>query len=163
MVASDGQSDRENLLMKSCAKCKESKPVTSFGKQKGKPDGRMRACKLCKKAYERWHRVRYGDRLRATNKRWREANRVLIREYEEKHASANSEKRAAKMAVMIAKRSGSLPAGPCEECGTTDMVDAHHDSYAASKRLDVRWLCRAHHKEWHRTREYAGPGYRMKK
>lgn len=41
---------------------------------------------------------------------------------------------------------GTLVRQPCEVCGA-EKVDAHHDDY--SKPLDVRWLCRTHHNEFH--------------
>lgn len=44
---------------------------------------------------------------------------------------------------------------PCQICGIFGkaengrrLVDAHHDDY--NKPLDVRWLCKAHHVEWHK-------------
>ena len=36
---------------------------------------------------------------------------------------------------------------PCEKCGSVEDVHAHHDDYY--KPLDVRWLCRQHHREYH--------------
>lgn len=42
---------------------------------------------------------------------------------------------------------GRLIKGPCEVCGTTENVEAHHDDY--TKPMDVRWLCRFHHCEHH--------------
>lgn len=43
-------------------------------------------------------------------------------------------------------KAGILTKQPCEVCGAK-VVDAHHDDYA--KPLDVRWLCRSHHREHH--------------
>jgi hypothetical protein len=43
---------------------------------------------------------------------------------------------------------GFLKRQPCEVCGTEEDVQAHHDDY--SKPLDVRWLCRKHHREHHK-------------
>ena len=36
----------------------------------------------------------------------------------------------------------------CSVCNSTNIVEGHHDDY--TKPLEVRWLCKACHKEWHR-------------
>lgn len=43
---------------------------------------------------------------------------------------------------------GKINKMPCEVCGK-EKVDAHHDDYM--KPLDVRWLCRTHHLEYHKN------------
>lgn len=48
---------------------------------------------------------------------------------------------------------GDLKPLPCENCGSTRHVVAHHDDY--SKPLDVRWLCRSCHNRHHHL---FGPG-----
>lgn len=60
----------------------------------------------------------------------------------------NPEKRRAHLVVQSALRRGELQRQPCEVCGTRESVDAHHDDYRAA--LEVRWLCRRHHKQRHR-------------
>ena len=50
------------------------------------------------------------------------------------------------IAVAIAIKQGRLVRGPCEVCGAV-RTDAHHDDY--DKPLDVRWLCRLHHRQTH--------------
>jgi hypothetical protein len=54
----------------------------------------------------------------------------------------------ANSAVSNAKVSGKLKVQPCEACGSTYKVEAHHTDY--SKPLDVRWLCRKHHLAEHK-------------
>jgi hypothetical protein len=44
-------------------------------------------------------------------------------------------------------RQGVLIRLPCEVCSTDEDVQAHHDDY--EKPLEVRWLCRKHHREHH--------------
>jgi len=66
---------------------------------------------------------------------------------EKKWRSKNPEKYAAKAAVYVAVHQGKLVPQPCEICGSKG--EAHHDDY--SNPLDVRWLCRRHHTDWHRS------------
>jgi len=49
--------------------------------------------------------------------------------------------------VSRARACGELRHQPCERCGATP-VHAHHDDY--TRPLDVRWLCPACHRLWHR-------------
>lgn len=63
--------------------------------------------------------------------------------------------REARDVVYKAVRKGLLVQKPCEVCGefgkTRDgflNVEAHHDDYNFP--LQVRWLCRKHHFEWHK-------------
>jgi hypothetical protein len=64
-------------------------------------------------------------------------------------------------AIRCAIRDKVLTRMPCEICGITgrksmsngvlsSIVHAHHDDY--NKPLEVRWLCKAHHKKWHSYR-----------
>lgn len=44
--------------------------------------------------------------------------------------------------------SGLIIKMPCEVCGSLKSV-AHHDNY--NNPLSVRWLCRGHHRDYHRS------------
>jgi hypothetical protein len=52
----------------------------------------------------------------------------------------------ARIAVSNARRTGTLIALPCQECGAK-RVHAHHEDY--SKPLEVIWLCPTHHSMRH--------------
>lgn len=56
------------------------------------------------------------------------------------------ERISAREKVRYALRCGKLVKGPCETCGC-ERVQAHHDDY--SKPLEVRWVCRPHHRALH--------------
>ena len=62
-------------------------------------------------------------------------------------------------AVERALKKGQLIRQPCEVCGATDKVNAHHDDY--SKALDVRWLCNTHHGQAHRDLAIEAVGTRF--
>jgi hypothetical protein len=61
-------------------------------------------------------------------------------------------KRKAHRAVRDAIRDGILRPGPCEVCGSTLDIHAHHDDY--SRPLDVIWLCASHHMQLHSSSNF---------
>jgi ribosomal protein S27AE len=70
-----------------------------------------------------------------------------VREHDRERYRQHPEKFKARNAVLRAVRRGDLARQPCERCGTTDNVEAHHDDY--DRPLEVRWLCRRHHVDEH--------------
>ncbi len=56
------------------------------------------------------------------------------------------QKMVARNQAIRAINDGTLVRQPCEVCGAK-KVDAHHEDY--DKSLDVRWLCRVHHRLHH--------------
>lgn len=60
--------------------------------------------------------------------------------------SADEElKKKANAEVNYELKAGRLIKQPCEDCGRTDYVEAHHKDY--SKPLEINWLCIDHHNE----------------
>ena len=90
----------------------------------------QRAYQARKNAESRKDGLTRQDRI----KRWKESVSDLVIKAHRKTYEAIKQGRLARM--------------PCEICGVA-KVDAHHDDY--SKPLDVRWLCRSHHLEFHRS------------
>ena len=72
----------------------------------------------------------------------RRANTQRVRYYSE----AFRQRRDARQQTKNALRRGDITPQPCEKCGVA-KAEAHHDDY--TKPLDVRWLCRRHHREHH--------------
>ena len=82
---------------------------------------------------------------------YREYDRVSGNRQPESYAGDYRQKYPNKYSAHIlvgnSLRDGKLERKPCESCGRSDTVHAHHDDYL--KPLDVRWLCAAHHRQWH--------------
>ncbi len=135
---------------KRCRECKETLPLSDFYKHKGKDDGHLNKCKACVKGRVAKHRLKNIERIREYDRR--RGNRQsaeYIRKYKEKYPN----KYRAKTLVNNAIRDGKLHREPCDVCGANEWVHAHHDDY--SKPLNIRWLCSAHHSQWHKEN---GPG-----
>jgi hypothetical protein len=136
--------------MKTCSRCKLSKPESEFYAERRAKDGLASHCKKCHcvrtDAYRRSHlermrelnRVRPKDPLRhkkyieknpgvrAKNRqRWRELNRIAHRAHT-----------ALSKAIMSGKI---VKPAQCEQCGRTGVLHGHHHDYA--KKLEVTWLC----------------------
>jgi hypothetical protein len=60
---------------------------------------------------------------------------------------AHPEQTRAQQTVQIAVKTGELIAQPCEFCGTTERIHAHHADY--SMPLTVNWLCHSCHIRYH--------------
>lgn len=142
--------------LKTCFKCGTPKPRSEFYAHKQMADGLMGKCKTCAKAdtaaayahkmaTDPLFQIVEGARQRAKSERQRREGKASPTNPEHKKAwrRRNPEKVRCHNAVARAIRSGKLVRGPCEECGTTENVHAHHADY--TKPLEVRWLCAAHH------------------
>lgn len=108
-------------------------------------DGHLNTCKTCKKEYATKHRNDNIERIREYDrKRGSRQDATWCPEYRRRFPK----KYRAHNMVNNYKRDGKIEEGPCEVCGHTEKVTAHHDDY--DKPLEIRWLCYPHHAEWHK-------------
>ena len=129
--------------MKKCFKCGCEKPLTEFYKHAQMKDGHVNKCKDCNKADVKKHRSENLDRIRAYDRA--RGNRQDY-EYTKEYRKRFPNKSRAHSMVNNAIRGKKLFRKPCETCGE-EKVTAHHDDYLEP--LNVRWLCYAHHSQWH--------------
>lgn len=87
--------------------------------------GKRRYCLACHNEYMRLYRPAYSS----------------FGDEQKKKATSRS------IARVAAKR-GTIQKQPCEVCGS-GKSQMHHDDY--NKPKEVRWFCRKHHLEWHKT------------
>lgn len=133
--------------MKACSKCGKSKELGDFHRDSACSDGHVGVCKACKALY---HSKYYGE----NRGRKKETNAALLAEKGDSIRARNNaytakfpKKQSAQNAVKKAIKSGVLVRQPCEDCGGTEHIRAHHDDY--NRPLEVRWLCASHHSQWH--------------
>lgn len=147
--------------MKTCFKCGSSKPIGEFYRHSEMADGHLNKCKECAKrdSSDREKRLRRNvawvekelNRTRIKSARARERGKGSSPEYMREKcrlwAAKYPHKVKAQAAVCTAIRNGKLKRLPCQVCGTTENVHAHHPDY--SKPLEVEWLCVIHHSREH--------------
>jgi hypothetical protein len=95
----------------------------------------------------------YREQQRQWNGAWHEAHRedaaVKARKAQQQQCYRNDPalrpRYEARWLVNRAVAAGRLDRQPCEVCGL--KAEKHHDDY--SKPLEIRWLCRRHHRDHH--------------
>ena len=144
------------IFMKVCKKCSDEKCETEFYNSDS-------TCKECRKEMVRANRAEKAEYYREydrnrfkTDQRVRDrharyaatdAGKAATARAKKKYIELNPIKRLSHIIVGNAMRDGRLIKMPCEVCGTTSKIHAHHDDYSAP--MSVRWMCAKHHAEWH--------------
>lgn len=147
--------------MKTCKTCGEDKAEEEFHKRAASSDGLAAKCKTCQREYDK-KRANNPKRVRSRNEyaktdagiasmkkarsKWAANNKGKIYQSTKSYRERFPKKYKAHGKVAYEVKIGNLSPKPCEICGDAKAV-AHHDDY--DKPLDVRWLCQAHHKQWH--------------
>jgi len=129
--------------MKKCFKCEIEKELTEFYKHPRMKDGRVNKCKECNRKDVSNHR---GKNLEKIRKYDRERGNRQSPEYIKGWREKYPKKYKAHSKVGYEIKAGNITPESCEECGAFKSV-AHHDDY--DRPLKIRWLCQAHHKQWH--------------
>jgi hypothetical protein len=135
-----------------CKWCGETKPEELFTKRvRAKPysQSNVRNCRQCQQIYQQ---KRYGvPKLRAkqlkANAVWRKAHPDALARYAKKLDEERPAQLKARNRIAYLIGRGRLIRQPCEICG--GEAEGHHDSYAKPHWDTVRWLCKAHHENWH--------------
>lgn len=103
-------------------------------------------------AYNKEYRINNRKKFNEYEKKWKDRHREehleRHKQYQKKYVEQNEDVKKAHAKVRMGISSGTILKSPCEKCGVFP-AEAHHDDY--NKPLDVRWLCRKCHAEWHRN------------
>lgn len=137
-------------MQKKCFKCLEEKPLSEFYKHNGMADGHINKCKECNKKDVSDNYRKNIQHFKAYEKK---RNKTPHRKERFSNASASFRashpiQYAANMMVGNAVRDKRLiRPNQCSDCGIECIPDGHHNDY--SRPLDVVWLCRQCHNNWH--------------
>lgn len=97
------------------------------------------------------YRAEHKEETREMILNWRKNNSELWKYHhdksQKKYIANNNIVARAHGTVFRAIQRGELVAQACEVCGGK-KTEAHHDDY--NKPLEVRWLCKKCHTEWHK-------------
>lgn len=138
-------------MTRTCAHCRETKPLGEFEKKAGKPHGRGYRCRPCAAARVRRYYRAHPDERRAYAKKRESAlgPRPRKRPTHAENKARAPDRTIAHWKVANAIKGGTLVRpSTCEKCGDTGRIHAHHDDY--SKPLNIRWLCHDCHMAVHR-------------
>jgi hypothetical protein len=129
-------------MNKPCPKCGV---VNFFSDDYRKKNGYR--CNPCgSKASVEWAKS-HREWKRKKNNAYYSKRSAMRAEKTAKWRANHPDRRRAHQAVQTGKRNGTIIPKPCETCGSTHRVHAHHDDY--SKPLEIAWLCHIHHMERH--------------
>ena len=129
-------------MIKNCTKCGTP---TEFGVSHNSRQGYW--CKPCRSKASVESAARHRERKRKNNNAYHARNSSNRAAATSAWRANHPEKKAAHQYVQTALRNGTLVRLPCEICGDTVRIHAHHDDY--SEPLAVKWLCHAHHMKHH--------------
>jgi hypothetical protein len=162
---------------KYCWKCKQSKPLDDFGRNRSKSDGLQSECKECVREYNRRYNKKNKEVLLIKMKEYRQSNidklRKRGREYSRsdkgrtarlRYYASNKEQFAGRVRKHNENHPGRYKARyqfrnavklgkimrpkSCSLCGKRCKPHGHHEDY--SKPFDVVWVCRKCHGILHR-------------
>ena len=150
--------------MKTCSKCNTEKPDSEFSFDANNRDRLRGSCKECTNSYYAAYRNKNIERIRAADRKRialpsrKKAlkargktpdGKISIAKAGAKYRKANPIKCKTRESVKNALKDGKITRPDiCSCCSKPARLDGHHDDY--SKPLDVRWLCRICHNQWHR-------------
>lgn len=137
-----------------CRFCGETKDVKDFNRKLA--DGpyepwNLRRCKACAHAdYQKQRSKPHVLKKRQQKSSdWKKENPERHAKTAREYRKRNPEKIRAQNRLNYAVRKGRIKRLPCEVCGETENIHAHHVSYEEKDWYNVRWLCYVCHKLTH--------------
>lgn len=147
----------ETIVAKCCGKCKQTKSIDEFYKDKSKKDGLHTVCKVCIKIFQKeYAETEIGKEGHArASKRYSQTRKG--RQTQKRYRKNNPDKRRARHVVSHAIECCRLPRPdtlPCHYCEAQAEQYHHWRGYAKEYWFDVIPVCVPCHKNhlWNRQR-----------
>ena len=132
--------------MKTCSKCKCSKPESEFGKCSKVRNNLRSECRQCKNADDRRYRQSSEGRTTIKKNRQRQRKNGTTKAWHEKYPLAQDAHRQIRTAI---ERESINRPDCCDRCHRAhSRLNAHHEDY--SQPLLVEWLCPSCHVTTHK-------------
>ena len=131
-----------------CRKCEKSKQLYDFYLSTINKGGNIGECKCCVRSRVRLSHQAIHRRAYYTSDDFKRIHARGFQNYAKQYPAKVNARQLVKKAI----RHGDLvrPAN-CECCNVSDvMIEAHHSNY--DKPLDVNWLCKSCHCDWHNNK-----------
>jgi len=151
--------------LKKCVMCEDYKQLSEFYSEKRSKDGRQSKCKKCflivtkrwrdksKDKIKKIHDIYYSknkDKILLNTKEWMLKNKKKCSLWRKEYYLKNKTKNRCRWEINGAiKRKKINRPEKCQTCGIESKTEAHHCDYL--KPLEVMWLCKKCHSEWHKN------------
>lgn len=137
-------------ITKVCGKCKIEKELIHFSFARRHKFNRGSYCRKCNvEKLRKWY-VENREKIAASRIGWFERNKDKIVKRNAEWRAIDPNRQKAHNAVRREIRRGAIIKPTCcSKCNQPGRVEAHHDSYAPDRWLDVVFLCRSCHKRLH--------------
>jgi len=137
------------IQMKTCSKCKETKPLSEFYKDKSRKDGCSNKCIICQREYYQSKQYKLAQKRYCQSKKGKVTRRSSVKRFYINHP----ERFKAKDAVKYAIATGKITPAKKLNCTCGKQVEQyHHWSYLPEYWFDVQPVCRDCHIKMHRRK-----------
>lgn len=147
----------KTIISKPCTKCKITKPLADFHKDRYKPDSHTCSCKSCQREENSisYHYLGGKATRIASGKAYRQTvqGKINQRKYSQKRRHCHPQQMMAYSALHYAIRSGTIPHPSTLTCGVCNEPAEeyhHHLGYDKKHHFDVIPLCADCHRSMHK-------------
>lgn len=138
----------KTIITKQCSKCKQSKPLSEFHRNRSKKDGYHNQCKICRSVYAKSDKAKLHQKKYQQSQKGKSTYCKVSRNYR----INNPEKTKARHSIDYAKTSGKLSHPDtlqCNYCPNQAQEYHHYLDYEPEHRLDVQPVCKKCHYKIH--------------